>query len=134
MMVYDDNCRLSQHVQFDPTWPVDVRLPVDVFHFKSKHKLTDTWCQTHCNPIAFPELQIMDEKTGQMRWFFNTSVAEQTNVWFGGYHAICREMRAVKYDFILDQVILMRNEATLERLEKDGMEPKYWSEVLKNQG
>ena len=33
------------------------------------------------------------------KYFFNLSIAEQTNFWFGAFHNICWEMTAVKYDF-----------------------------------
>ena len=71
-------------VQNDPYFK-DIGLTVDVFHFKSKHAETDIFCQTNCNPIAYPEL-LSDDGEG---WYFNSSIAEQTNVWLGGYHAIC---------------------------------------------
>ena len=83
-VVFDNNCSLSKHVQGHPMFQ-DVGLPVDVFHFKSKHSTEDVWCQTHCNPAAFPDLIGADKKS----WFFNTSIAEQTNVWFGGYTTMC---------------------------------------------
>ncbi|KAF8547820.1 hypothetical protein OG21DRAFT_1599609 [Imleria badia] len=96
-IIFDNNCGLAHHVKMDPFF-ADIGLSVDVFHFKSKHSETDTFCQENCNPAAFPEL-LGDDGKG---WFFNSSVAEQTNAWFGGYHAICREMLGDKYDFFLD--------------------------------
>jgi hypothetical protein len=36
---FDNNCSLVQHVKDDPFF-ADVGLTVDVFHFKSKHKVT----------------------------------------------------------------------------------------------
>ncbi|KAJ3003540.1 hypothetical protein NUW54_g5242 [Trametes sanguinea] len=53
-------------------------------------------------------------------WFFNSSIAEQTNVWAGGYHSIIREMHAVLYDFFLDEMILERNMATKQKLAAKG--------------
>ena len=59
-------------------------------------------------------------------WFFNSSIAEQTNVWLGGYHAICWEMLVDKYDFFLDQMILHRNCITKAKLETQGHCPGNW--------
>lgn len=85
---YDDNCHLWKHlVASGDTYFVKVGLPVDVFHFKSKHRETDTFCQTHCNPARFREL-IGPNDT----WIFNSSAAEQTNAWFGLFQPIVREM------------------------------------------
>jgi len=53
-------------------------------------------------------------------WYFNSSIAEQTNVWLGGFHAILREMLVDRYNFFLDQMILSRNRMTRERIHKDG--------------
>jgi hypothetical protein len=111
-IIYNNNCTLAKHVQGDP-WFEDVGLAVDVFHFKCKHAKSDEFCQTNCNPHNFPELH----GENGVGWYFNTSIAEQTNVWFGGYHSICREMLAFKYDFFLDEMILIQNEATVKRLK-----------------
>ena len=77
-------------------------LPVDVFHWKTKHKQSNDACAVHCNPYSYPDLR-KDDDGG---WFFNSSIAEQTNVWLGGYHAILREMHAVLYDFFLDEIVM----------------------------
>jgi hypothetical protein len=79
-------------------------LPVDMFHYKCKHKKTDVWCTQHCNPVLWPELITPDG-----RWWFNSSVAEQTNTWFGGFLAIVREMQVNRYNFFLDEMIRRRN-------------------------
>jgi hypothetical protein len=60
----------------------------------------------------FQELLVFNEKTGKDEWFFDTSIAEQTNVWLGGFHTMCREMHAVFYDFFLDEMIMTCNEIT----------------------
>jgi hypothetical protein len=62
----------------------------------------DTFCQSHCNPAAFPELE---EEQGKA-WFFNSSIAEQANVWLDSYHSICHEMLVDKYNFFLDEMIV----------------------------
>ena len=102
----------------DDPFFADIGLSVDVFHFTCKHSETDTFCQENCNPHAFPEL--LREDGG---WYFNSSIAEQTNVWLGGFHAICREMRIDKYTFFLDEMIMRKNRLTKVKLEKDGMIP-----------
>jgi hypothetical protein len=119
---YDNNCSLAKHVKNDPAF-ANVGLPVDIFHFKCKHSISDTFCQENCNPALFPELA-GDDGNG---WYFNLSIAEQTNVWLGGFQAICREMLPDKYDFYLDEMILQRNKITKVKLEKDGKCPSTWS-------
>lgn len=119
--IYDNACGVYNHLkaQNDPLLET-VGFPVDVFHFKCKHKKTDTTCQEHCNPASFPEL-IADDGT----WFFNSSRCEQTNVWLGGYHAMLREMGADKYTFFLDEMIMRKNRVTVAQLEKDGHMPSH---------
>ncbi|KAF8878493.1 hypothetical protein CPB84DRAFT_1751906 [Gymnopilus junonius] len=118
---FDNNCQLARIVKDDPAFQ-RVRLTVDVFHFKSKHKITDLFCQAHCNPVNFPELQ----GEGNKPWYFNSSIAEQTNVWLGSYHSMCHEMLVDKYNFYLDEMILRRNRMTHSKLELAGDEPKNW--------
>ncbi|RPD72710.1 hypothetical protein L226DRAFT_511398 [Lentinus tigrinus ALCF2SS1-7] len=124
---FDNNCILFKHCDSLPgeTIHLEMGLPVDVFHWKCKHKKTDEACSYHCNPLAFPELLGEDGKSSH----FNSSAAEQTNVWFGGYHAIVREMSAVKYDFFLDEMILRKNEITRAKLEREGCRPGYRTEL-----
>lgn len=118
---YDNNCNLLRHIKNCPSEVQErfknTRLPVDVFHFKCKHKTTDELCQTACNPAAFPELTV------DGKWTFNSSAAEQANVWAGGYHAILREMGSVKYSFFLDEMILCKNRVTVAKLRKAGFVP-----------
>jgi hypothetical protein len=117
-LFYDSNCRLrAHHLVIGDTHFKDTGLPVDVFHFANKHKVTNLPCQQHCNPAAFPEL-IHDGK-----WRFNTSICEQTNVWVNGYQAIVRDMEATRYNFFLDEMIKRRNRYTLSELERKGSMP-----------
>jgi hypothetical protein len=102
------------------TYFSDIGMCVDVWHFLNKHKATHQFCQEHCNPADYPELM-----TDDGHWYFNTSVAEQTNVWMGGYHTICREMLPVKYNFFLDEMIQLRNEMVVAKLEAQGYHPGY---------
>jgi hypothetical protein len=97
---YDTNCDARQQAQRSYPWFDGIGMCVDVWHFLNKHQVTHEYCQKHCNPAMYKEL--LDEFG---RWFFNTSVAEQTNAWLQGYHSICREMLPVKYDFFLDEMI-----------------------------
>ncbi|KAI0078361.1 hypothetical protein K474DRAFT_1641748 [Panus rudis PR-1116 ss-1] len=121
-IVFDNNCNMALLVYGGKdTFFNTIGLSVDVFHFKSKHSVTDVFCQEHCNPAAYPEL--LDDNGG---WFFNTSIAEQTNVWLAGFNAICREMVVEKYNFFLDEMIMRRNCITLENLTKGGRHPGYW--------
>lgn len=119
---HDNNCTLYKHCAATRGEDLHLKigLPVDVFHWTCKHKKTDEECSFHCNPHMFPEL-LKDDRT----WAFNSSRAEQTNVWFGGYHAIVREMGADKYEFFLDEMILQKNRMTRAKLEADGCIPGY---------
>lgn len=81
---FDNNCLLAKMVKKDEFFD-EIGPTVDAFHFTSKHTTSITFCQENCNPQAYPELI---GKDGQ-GWFFNSSIAEQTNVWLGGYHSIC---------------------------------------------
>ena len=95
-------------------------LPVDVFHFKSKHKESDIDCGTYCNPYFWPEL-----RTPKGEWRFNSSAAEQTNAWFGGFQAMVREMQADRYDFFLDEMIKRRNRVLIQELKEKGQCPYF---------
>ncbi|KAF8159023.1 hypothetical protein K438DRAFT_1985956 [Mycena galopus ATCC 62051] len=100
-LIYDTNCDAKQQVLAHPdhwSWFLDVGMMVDVFHFLHKHDERHEFCQEHCNPVAYPELLGPDGK-----WFFNTSVAEQTNVWLGEYQSMCREMLPTKFNFFLER-------------------------------
>ncbi|KIJ47694.1 hypothetical protein M422DRAFT_163649, partial [Sphaerobolus stellatus SS14] len=103
---YDNNCGMQAMLQADNDHYFDnCALPVDVFHFKSKHKEQDKFCGMYCNPHLWRDL-ITEDGT----WLFNSSAAEQTNAWFGGYLAIVRDMRVERYNFFLDEMIRRRNE------------------------
>lgn len=118
-MFMDNNCKISQMLaaQGDDYFK-NCALPVDVFHFKCKHKASDVWCAQHCNPALWPELM-----TSEGCWRFNSSAAEQMNAWFGGFLAIVREMRVDRYNFFLDEMIRRRNDILVAELEKKGCAP-----------
>jgi hypothetical protein len=115
---YDTNCDARQQAEKDP-WFKGIGMCVDAWHFRNKHAVTHQYCQLNCNPAKYPEL--MDEFGA---WFFNTSVAEQTNAWLGGYHSICREMLPEKYNFFLDEMIRLRNIEVIRRLGEQGHHPR----------
>ncbi|KAE9382721.1 hypothetical protein BT96DRAFT_786595, partial [Gymnopus androsaceus JB14] len=113
---YDNNCRLYRYLNaHDDPIKEELCLPVDPFHWKCKHKKTDIECAVHCNPCRFPELR-EDTEDQNGKWVFNSSVAEQNNVWLGGYLALVREMGFVKYNFFLDEMIRRKNELILAKL------------------
>ncbi|KZV83825.1 hypothetical protein EXIGLDRAFT_625124 [Exidia glandulosa HHB12029] len=123
-LFYDDNCALHKHIYAqDPTGRIRrffarIGLPVDVFHFESKHKEADLVCQTHCNPASFPDLM-----NPNGTWAFNSSAAEQANSWIKKYKQIVREMNALRYDFFLDEMIALRNEFIVEGLQAKDLLP-----------
>lgn len=115
---HDNNCRVRAMLNNDEDPHLrhyfdTCALPVDVFHFKCKHKESDIDCGTYCNPYIWPELRTADDK-----WRFNSSAAEQTNAWFGGYQAIVREMQVDRYEFFLDEMIKRRNQVIVKELRK----------------
>ena len=77
---FDNNCQLAKIIKNDSDF-ANVGLSVDIFHFKSKHKLTDTFCQENCIPASFPELKGLGDKA----WYFNSSIAKQKNMWLGDW-------------------------------------------------
>jgi hypothetical protein len=93
-------------------------LPVDVFHFKTKHKESDADCGRNCNPYIWSELWTEDGK-----WRFNSSAAEQANAWIGGFQSIAREMQVDRYNFFLDEMIKRRNRIMIEELRQRLKEP-----------
>ncbi|KZP11814.1 hypothetical protein FIBSPDRAFT_664129, partial [Athelia psychrophila] len=120
-LIYDTACDVKRQAesQGDP-WFSDVGMCVDVWHLLNKHKTTHEYCQLHCNPADYPELL---SENGES-WYFNTSIAEQVNVWLGGFHSICREMLPVKYEFFLHEMIRRRNILTVDKLRAQGYHPQ----------
>ncbi|KAL4256186.1 hypothetical protein AB1N83_012856 [Pleurotus pulmonarius] len=101
-LFYDTNCKLlaPQHYNHD-THFLHTGQPIDVFHFKSKHKESDVNCQMYCNPAAF--LELMQEG----KWRLNTSICEQMNIWIGGYQAILQNMEVTRFNFYMDEDHMM---------------------------
>lgn len=114
--MFDNACGLKRHLEAQGDHFFDgCEFVVDVFHFKTKHKESDGYCGQNCNPYMFRDL--LDEKGN---WTFNTSIAEQTNVWFGSFLSICREMLSDRYNFFLDEMVKRRNRWMISELEKKG--------------
>ncbi|KAJ7653859.1 hypothetical protein B0H17DRAFT_1100358, partial [Mycena rosella] len=108
---HDNNCRVVAMLRNDPdshlsTYFDSCALPVDVFHFKCKHKESDIECGRNCNPYLWPELRTEDGK-----WRFNSSAAEQANAW------------VERYDFFLDEMIRRRNQGIIKILKRRGNAP-----------
>ena len=87
-------------------------------HFKSKHKALDTFCARYCNPYLQMDLVCND---GQ--WVFNSSAAEQTNVWFGSFQAIMRDMQVERFNFFLDEMIMHHYTSQCGELKHQGAAP-----------
>ncbi|TCD64720.1 hypothetical protein EIP91_003676 [Steccherinum ochraceum] len=101
VVFYDNACRFKAHLE-GPGMSDEQRkhfkycaMPVDAFHMKTKHKITDQFCQANCNPVLFEDLIV-------------------------GFQAMVREMRADRYDFFLDEMIKLRNRMTVDDLDKKG--------------
>ena len=117
---YDNACNLLEFLLANgERWISSVGLVVDVFHAVTKHKDTDEFCQRHCNPAGFRELL-----TDLQEWLFNSSAAEQVNVWFGDFGPIVREMTEVHHEFFLDEMIAIYNEHKVSELWKRGCRPR----------
>jgi hypothetical protein len=127
IVFYDNNCTLYKHlVRIGDPMVESVGFPVDVY-WTSKHKKGGEECAYHCNPYVFPEL--LKSGGDGKEWAFNSSIAEQTNVWLGGYHAILREMGATKFNFFLDEMIIRKNRLTVAKLREDGCCPNIRPDV-----
>jgi hypothetical protein len=57
------------------------------------------------------------------RWRFNSSVAEQTNAWFGGFLSIVREMQVNWYNFFLNEMISHQNMIMVKDLRRKQQAP-----------
>ncbi|KAH9953429.1 hypothetical protein BGW80DRAFT_515685 [Lactifluus volemus] len=76
VLFYDNNCRIVSMLTNDDDRRLrhyfdNCALPVDVFHFKCKHKETGEDCGRNCNRYIWPEL-----RTDDGRWRFNSGEAE----------------------------------------------------------
>ncbi|KAJ6592961.1 hypothetical protein B0H19DRAFT_1279753 [Mycena capillaripes] len=129
IVIYDNNCALYKYLVHQNIQLFDtVGFPVDVFHWKCKHAKDGIECSYHCNPTLFPELLRTDGKA----WFFNSSIAEQTNVWLGGYHSMLWEMGSDKYDYFLDEMVMRKNKLTKAKLKGEDALPDYVPNITYN--
>jgi hypothetical protein len=125
--IYDLECKVYEHLKASENdLYKSVGFPVNVFYWTCKHKKTSDACTINCNPTNFKELLREDQKT----WFFDSSIAEKTNVLLGGYHSILHEMAVGKYNFFLNEMILRKNRLIKIMLEQDGSCPDYISELI----
>lgn len=141
---YDNNCSFKKHLVASGDHYFDrVGLPVDVWHFKCKHKEQDVFCQIHCNPARFREL--IGEKDA---WIFNSSAAEQSNTWFGKFQNTVQEMPILRwvhisvsaayhlipisyrYTFFLDEMIAIHNRHVVGELARTGCRPHMLPEEV----
>jgi hypothetical protein len=84
-MIYNSNCNVLCEVErCNITFFEGMGMCVDAFHHKMKHKASDMLCHEHCDMKAYPKL--LDDNG---KYYFNSSIAEQMNIWFGGFHNIC---------------------------------------------
>ncbi|KAI4524967.1 hypothetical protein K525DRAFT_192646 [Schizophyllum commune Loenen D] len=118
---YDRNCRFRRFLENkgDTYFVGDVGLVVDVFHLQHAHSRSDDYCGLYCNPANYPEL-INKEGDG---WRFNSEVCEINFTWYGSYAAIVRDMTSYRYNFYLDEMVMLHNEKVVERLKAEGLRP-----------
>ncbi|KAJ7063036.1 hypothetical protein C8F01DRAFT_1081698 [Mycena amicta] len=116
---YDNARHLLKHiVTQQDTYFDNVNFVIDVFHSRSHD---DDFCDKNCLPILFPEL--CTSCNGKEVWIFNSSVCEQTNIWYGAFQAIVREMAEPRYNFFLDEMVSVYNVQKLAVLKKRGKQP-----------
>ncbi|KAL1743599.1 hypothetical protein HDZ31DRAFT_40598 [Schizophyllum fasciatum] len=118
---YDRNCRLRRFLENkgDKYFLGEVGLVVDVFHLQHAHSRSDDYCGLYCNPANYPELISAD---GQ-GWRFNSEVCESNFTWYGSYAAIVRDMSAYRYNFYMDEMVMLHNEKVVEKLRQSGQRP-----------
>ncbi|ORY43720.1 hypothetical protein BCR33DRAFT_738458 [Rhizoclosmatium globosum] len=115
VLYYDKACRLLQSLVVQIRQGNDevkkaqllavydrVALIVDKFHFRGHQ---DEYCEMWCNPTFVDSVL---KKKGYIKKF-NTSAAEQGNVWFSGISHILRDLDAVTHDFFLFSLVDKRN-------------------------
>ncbi|EGG01794.1 uncharacterized protein MELLADRAFT_91869 [Melampsora larici-populina 98AG31] len=111
---YDNACKLVDHIYHggsDSTRFLDTVIPVDPFHFHS-HKESDEFCQYYTDPKLFPELR---DAHG---WYFNSSAGECSNVWYGGFASMARNMHRIRFNFMMEDMTERRNDWLIKRLSK----------------
>lgn len=105
VIFYDNACNLVRVIHNGDKSAVPFEntvIPVDPFHHRS-HKESDEFCQMYTDPKKFPDLQ----ENGS--WIFNASAGELSNIWYGGFASMCRNMEATRYEFFLEEMVEWRN-------------------------
>lgn len=92
ILFFDNVCGLRKHLKACPDRSILDRMAivVDAFHFGG-HKESDGDCKMHCDPSKFPVLKKADGS-----WLFNSSAAEQANMWFGRFQSKVKEMNVIR--------------------------------------
>ena len=114
VVFYENACKLLAHIFNSEERDLFFQsiVVVDACHFKN-HKESDCFCRRWTDPNSFPQL-----KTQQGGWVFNSSAAELTNIWYGKFASICRNMSPVQYEFFLNEMVQLHNNWLCEKLEK----------------
>ncbi|EGG08161.1 uncharacterized protein MELLADRAFT_84934 [Melampsora larici-populina 98AG31] len=105
VIFYDNACNLLKVIHNGDRDPAPFKhsiIPVDPFHHRA-HKETDEFCQRYTDPKKFPDLQ----ENGS--WIFNASAGELSNIWYGGFASMCRNMQATRYKYFLEDMVEWRN-------------------------
>lgn len=91
-LFFDNACNLRSYARNRQFYDFlnRVAIVVDAFHF-SGHSADDDDCRLNCDPKVFPVLKTLDGG-----WLFNSSAAEQVNVWFGKFQTKVREMNVIR--------------------------------------
>lgn len=92
ILFFDNACGLRKHIKGCPDNSILDRMAfvVDAFHFGG-HKESNGDCKEFCSPYKYPVLKMADGS-----WLFNSSAAEQANVWFGRFQNKVKEMNVVR--------------------------------------
>ena len=96
-----------------------------VFHSTAEHSDADCCCRLQNPTIA----DFWKDENGAS--LVNSSISESVNSWLARGAAFFRNMSPVVYSFILDEVILMRNDELLATLaERKVPTGDWWSDVF----
>ncbi|KAJ3320902.1 hypothetical protein HDU76_000196 [Blyttiomyces sp. JEL0837] len=104
ILYYDRACKLYRSMTSDvesASLLANLALLVDFFHFRGHN---DEYCRNHCNPHT-AEKQFQQAGLNK----FNTSAAEQANVWFSRISHMLRYIDSELHDFYLFSLIDFRN-------------------------
>lgn len=114
VIFYDNACKLLAHIFQSPEDRerfVGSIVAVDAFHFRS-HASSDCFCREWTDPHIYPELKMNN------KWVYNSSAAEITNIWYGGFASICRAMHSIQFQYFLNEMVRLRNIWLCKKLAK----------------